>query len=133
MLNVRPVLLCLILLLASSQADAVVRYRVTIPPSGTDLSVEITADTNGQPVTSFQIPTWSPGAYIIGDYARNIAEIQATDEKNNSLKTERPDRLTWAVTTNGARTGRLSYKVQSSDVVQQDSGPKRAHISGPRT
>ena len=38
----------------------------------------MTAESSG-PVTEIMMPTWTPGSYMIREYARNIDRIEATD------------------------------------------------------
>src|SRR5688500_11974712 len=129
----RRTALCLLLCLLAAPCHSLIRYTVTVPAVGRDLTVSITADTNGRPTLLYQIPTWSPGWYLIQDYARNVAEVTAVDEMKKELPVDRPAPLTWSVTAGTARTVTLTYKVKDTDVVQENGKPKRAHISGPRT
>src|SRR5205814_1843998 len=80
-----------------------------------------------------QIPTWSPGAYMIGNYAANIAEVVATDGKGSPLNVRHPDKLTWEVDAKGVEKVRVTYAVTNSDVQSADGKAKRAHLSGPRS
>ena len=80
-----------------------------------------------------QIPVWSPGAYISGNYAANIADISAEDGQSRPLKVYHPDQNTWEIGANGANLIHIKYTVKNVDTGETAGAPQRAHLTGPRT
>jgi predicted metalloprotease with PDZ domain len=58
----------------------------------------------------FAIPNWRPGRYIIQNYARNIQEFSAQDERGAPLHWEKMDKSTWRVQTGSAPRVEVRYK-----------------------
>src|SRR5690242_2957215 len=90
-----------------------IHYTVTLPSSGRDLTVTITAHAKGTPLR-FQIPTWSPGAYIVSNFADSIADVSATDSHGGPVTVTHPDKQTWEISTAGTGDITLRYKVANS-------------------
>lgn len=133
---VRPVLgLSLLGLLAASPAVAqnVITYRVEPHTAEKTFHVQMDIPHVKELTVRVQIPVWSPGAYISGNYAVNITDLAAEDGNHNPLKLYHPDQNTWEIGANGANQIHLQYTVKNIDAQENGSGPKRAHLTGPRT
>jgi len=63
------------------------------------------------PVVNFKIPSWTPGYYIILDYAKNITRFQAADKEGNPLEWSKITKNTWQVETNDSKTIEIAYDV----------------------
>lgn len=133
--TVRPFLLFVLLALQATAARAVDRitYEVTPDVPGKQYNVVLIVPKVQGTSLRVQIPTWAPGAYIIGNYAANIAGVEAKDDKGASLVVSHPDKLTWEVATNGVKEVMITYRVTNADLQEADGKPKRGHITGPRT
>ncbi len=53
--------------------------------------------TLGQNYT-LSLPAWLPGSYMIRDFAKNIVEIHAVDNKNQPIALQKKDKQTWSIT-----------------------------------
>ncbi|MFI5174884.1 MAG: M61 family metallopeptidase [Terriglobia bacterium] len=94
-----------------SAADSI-QYRLAMPhPSSHFFVVTIVVDQVTTPVLDFQIPAWSPGRYVIYDFAHNVQEFRAQGDQNNPLAFEKIDKQTWRVQTVGSRKVAIEYKV----------------------
>ncbi len=60
---------------------------------------------------NFKIPSWTPGYYIILDYAKNITRFQAADNEGNTLNWDKITKNTWQVEANGSKTIEIDYDV----------------------
>lgn len=87
-------------------------YRVTAKAEGI---------TDGQ--VSFALPAWSPGWYVLTNAWKNISKVTATDDAGKQLTVAHPDKLTWTVTTNGAKNVTLSYDLLAKDQDPDVVGP----------
>ncbi|HLJ56095.1 MAG TPA: PDZ domain-containing protein [Chthonomonadaceae bacterium] len=101
-------------------ADKTYRVRVDIPRNK-DLTVRV------------QMPVWAPGAYFVGNFATNVADVTATDSGRKPLKVYHPEPNTWEIGANGARSVQVQYTVKNADLETGGNGPRRGHVSGPRT
>jgi len=129
-----PLMLLLGLLCATAaNAQSVITYHVA--PSVADKTYHIQLDIphNQDPIVRVQIPVWSPGAYIVGDYAANIADLSATDAAHKPLLVYHPDQNTWEIAAHGAPSLSVQYTVKNVDLEAVDGAPRRGHLTGPRT
>ncbi|MBI4747148.1 MAG: M61 family metallopeptidase [Acidobacteria bacterium] len=62
----------------------------------------------------FAIPAWRPGRYKIQNYARNVREFAAVNERNQRLKTEKIDKNTWRVNGQTFKQITVRYKVYAN-------------------
>jgi predicted metalloprotease with PDZ domain len=115
-------LLVLLSLAAAPHADArrqsTIDYTLRMTRPETHLfEVAITAEQGAGAWVDFQMPAWSPGRYVIYDFARNVQEVAARDASGRRLRVNKVDKQTWRVPTAGA-SGRItfSYKVFANDL-----------------
>jgi predicted metalloprotease with PDZ domain len=59
----------------------------------------------------FKMPAWTPGYYMVMDYARNVLDFQAENGVGKPLPWEKTAKNTWRVTTGGATSVVVSYEV----------------------
>jgi predicted metalloprotease with PDZ domain len=57
------------------------------------------------------LPVWTPGSYLVREYARNIEAISVTDGDGNPLRFEKSRKNRWRIDVPRAREIRLSYQV----------------------
>jgi predicted metalloprotease with PDZ domain len=59
----------------------------------------------------FKMPAWTPGFYLIMDYARHVLNFSAADGKGNPLPWEKTEKNTWRVHADQATAIAVSYDV----------------------
>lgn len=93
-----------------------VEYRLRIRDPRTHLlDVSVAASAPGSAPVDFQMPAWSPGRYVIYDFARNVQEVTAADGSGHELPVTKIDKQTWRVVPPAGRVT-LSYKVFANDL-----------------
>src|SRR5579872_200792 len=125
--------LCLLLAAAGARAQKIITYHVTVSASTPEYVVTLTIPCVTGPTVRVQLPRWAPGAYIVGNSAANIKDVSARTDSGLALTVTHPDPQTWEAATEGVAQVRFTYTVNGVDVEQTANGPKRAHLSGPRT
>lgn len=100
-----------------------VRYRVSMPRPHTHL-FEVEARFPGQDVLEAVLPVWTPGSYLVREYARHVQQIMAVDEAGAALPVERVDKRTWRVQAHG-RPVTLRYRVYANELTVRTS-----HLDG---
>ncbi|MBZ5551538.1 MAG: PDZ domain-containing protein [Acidobacteriia bacterium] len=94
-----------------SAADSI-HYRLAMPqPSSHFFVVTIIVEQVAAPALDFQMPAWSPGRYVIYDFAHNVQEFRAQGDQNKPLAFEKIDKQTWRVHTGGSQRVAIEYKV----------------------
>jgi predicted metalloprotease with PDZ domain len=101
------------------------RHRVSMPEPHSHLfHVEAELERPGDaPV--FAMPVWTPGSYLVREFARHVEGLQATDDAGQRLEVERLDKARWKVHARGAARVRLSYRVYANDLTVRTS-----HLDG---
>jgi predicted metalloprotease with PDZ domain len=103
-------LLASVLLALAAWASADIAYHVRVPADEARALVRIVAPVT-EAETAFQIPRWTPGAYILGDYATGVNDVSAADAQGHQLPLEHPDDITWTVSTGSTSSVSFSYSV----------------------
>lgn len=62
-----------------------------------------------QPRLELALPTWTPGWYVVEDYAKNILRFKVTDASGKWLQPRMTRKQTWSVDTRGVQQIRVEY------------------------
>ncbi len=102
-----------------------ITYSIGMPQPHTHLfHVDITLKGSGK-TTEFLLPTWTPGSYLIREFARHIQEFAAFSGDGTPLTWYKTAKDTWLVETDRAEQVRISYKVYAHDLTVRTS-----HLDG---
>ncbi len=117
---------------------APVRYHVAIPnPASGYLEVAATFPTYGKAAVDLAMPRWTPGSYVIRDYAKNVDDnVTATSDSGAALPVEKTGIDSWRVAAKGADEVTVRYRVFSRDgldVADNWVDPGLALITGAAT
>ena len=64
----------------------------------------------------FVMPVWTPGSYMVREFARHVQDFAVQDSAGKALAWEKTDKNSWRVTTNGAREYRVTYRVYANEL-----------------
>lgn len=82
---------------ARAQEPEPIRYVVSFPAPQTHyLNVEATIPTGRQPQVELMMPVWTPGSYLVREYARNVEGFTARDAQGRSLPVEKTRKIAGA-------------------------------------
>lgn len=95
-----------------------INYTVSMPKPWTHLlEVEMRLDWAQMPEkTELKMPVWTPGSYLVREYARHVQEFDVKDAGGNALAWRKINKNTWQIDTKGAKTITASYKVYSNEL-----------------
>lgn len=106
-----PVLLALIAVPAPPVMPDI-SYSVAIPQPHTHLfQIEMTVRGAAGPEFDLSMPVWTPGSYLVREYARQVEQFAVTDHAGNRLPWRKIDKNTWRVSIGAATDLRVSYAV----------------------
>lgn len=71
------------------------------------------------------LPVWTPGSYMVREYARHVQDFAAAGAAGTPLAWRKQDKTTWRVTTNGAARIEVSYRVFAHELSVRTS-----HLDG---
>src|SRR5512146_414014 len=105
--------------------DLHMRYRVSMPaPHGHLFHVEIVIDAPGEEIV-LVMPVWTPGSYLVREFARHVEGLRAEDEYGAELATERLDKHRFRVTTRRCARAVVHYRVFAHELTV-----RTAHLDG---
>jgi predicted metalloprotease with PDZ domain len=94
-----------------------IRYTVSFPALHTHyVEVEASIPTDGRPQIDLMMAVWTPGSYLVREYARHVEALAAADPARAPLRLEKTRKNRWRVLTNGAPTVWLTYRVYAHEM-----------------
>lgn len=71
-----------------------------------------------RPQTSADLimPVWTPGSYLVREYARHVEDFAAKDANGRELAWRKTNKNTWRIQTGGAREVVATYKVYANEL-----------------
>jgi predicted metalloprotease with PDZ domain len=94
-----------------------VRYTVRFPEPRTHyLSVEARLPVEGQSEVEVFLPVWTPGSYLVREYARNIEAISVAGAGGKPLPFAKSSKNRWLVRTDGADEILFAYRVYGREM-----------------
>jgi predicted metalloprotease with PDZ domain len=120
---------------AASPGDAV-SYGLRFDRPNTHLlDITIRADGLRGPVIELAMPAWSPGWYVINNYAKLVQGFSATGPDGQPLPWHKSDKQTWRIELGSTTSVTVRYNL-FGDTLAVDwtqYNDRHAHIAGPAT
>ena len=89
-----------------------IRYTVRFPdPASHYASVEAVVPAGGRSSVELFMAVWTPGSYLVREFARNVEGVRATDAAGHPLAVEKSRKNRWRVETGGAAEIHFSYRL----------------------
>ena len=107
-----------------------ISFTVAMPRPHTHLlevDVGIRRTVNGPQQEQLVMPVWTPGSYLVREFARHVQDFEARDAAGQPLKWEKINKNTWRVTTNGAREWHATYRVYANELSVRTSELNSSH------
>ncbi len=73
------------------------------------LEIEMTIDCIDSEEIILELPSWRPGRYELGNFAKNIRKWQAVNDKNETLAFKKITKDSWKVSTEGSTKIKIIY------------------------
>lgn len=102
-------------------------FIIAMPAPHTHLfEVEVRVQSPPSPLV-FELPAWTPGSYLIREYARHIQNVTAHDGDGQALPVQKVSKAGWEVDFKGATTVSLTYKVYAHELTVRTSHLDATH------
>lgn len=107
--------------------SAAIHYIVAMPQPHTHVyHVTLEIASVASDTLDVALPVWTPGSYLVREYARHVQEFVAFDgTSQRQLRWRKQDKATWRIETQGARHMRLAYKVYANEL-----NVRTSHLDG---
>lgn len=95
-----------------------ISYTVSMSKPWTHLlEVQMRVRWNEMPrALELKMPVWTPGSYLVREYARHVQDFDAKNAAGADLQWEKINKNTWQVNTAGAKEIVASYRVYSNEL-----------------
>ena len=109
------------LLFASTAASAAsaqepVRYTLRFPAPATHyVEIEATFPATGKAALELMLPVWTPGSYLVREFARNVETVEARTTAWQPLAISKTRKNRWTVQSAGADAVVLRYRVYAHE------------------
>ena len=102
---------------AGAQAVEPITYTLRFPePHSHYLEIEAVIPTTGQVEVELMMAVWTPGSYLIREFARNLEDITASTPSGSPLALRSTRKNRWRVATGGADSIVLTYRAYSREM-----------------
>lgn len=99
-----------------------INYRVSFEKPFTHYcEVEISIENIKQDSVIFSMPVWTPGSYLVREFARNVDKVTSTGVDGKELFTEKINKSSWKVDTAGQDQISFSYRVYCNELTVRTS------------
>lgn len=93
-----------------------ISYTLRFPAPQTHyVEVEALVPTDGRPEVELLMAVWTPGSYMVREFARNLESVTARDEAGEPLPVTKTSKNRWRVETQGARIT-VRYRVYAREM-----------------
>ena len=92
-----------------------------------EVQVAVRRAADGPQEESLVMPVWTPGSYLVREFARHAQDFAATNATGQPLKWEKINKNTWRITTGGAREWQARYRVYANELSVRTSELNSSH------
>ena len=104
-----------------AQAPDAIRYTLRFPAPHTHyVEVEAVYPTGRQPAIEIYMAVWTPGSYLVREYERHVEGVAASAD-GRTLAVEKSRKNRWRVTTGGAPSVTVRYRVYSREMTVRNN------------
>ena len=102
---------------APDSGGAPIRYTVSFPEPQTHyVEVSVVVPTDGRPEVELMMAVWTPGSYLVREYARHVEAVTASGVDGRALEVAKSDKNRWRVVTGGAPSVEVRYRVYAREM-----------------
>jgi predicted metalloprotease with PDZ domain len=114
----RSFLLLLFSFLFSFSSSAIeLRYHLSMPqPNAHYFAVKIDVEKNDQATQEFKLPVWTPGSYLVREFAKNLNQVKAIDANGKALTVKKKTKNAWVIECAGAASYTVYYEVYAFEL-----------------
>jgi len=94
-----------------------IRYTLSFPAPHTHyVEVAASVPTAGRAAVELMMAVWTPGSYLIREYARHVEGVTATSPDGRDLAVEKSAKNRWRITTAGVPSIDVTYRVYGREM-----------------
>jgi predicted metalloprotease with PDZ domain len=102
---------------AFAQTSTSIRYTLSFPSAAAHyVDVAATYPTGGRAELDLMMPVWTPGSYLVREYARHVESVRALSPDGRDLPVTKTSKNHWTARTGGAREITVTYRVYGREM-----------------
>ena len=90
-----------------------------------DIEMEISG--NKKELVEIKMPVWTPGSYLIREFAKNVEDLKATGNSGSNLPVKKINKNTWQINTGKGDKFKVNYRVYAFEVSVRTSFVDASH------
>jgi len=103
-------------------------YRLSIPePENHLLEVELAIANLPSQIIDLKLPVWTPGSYLVREYAKHLQDFAATNEAGESLKWQKISKNHWQVESKNHSLIKIRYRIFCNELTVRTNHIDRTH------
>ena len=92
-----------------------------------EVEMRLTWAANTPAQAEISMPVWTPGSYLVREYARHVESFNASDASGSALAWRKADKNSWQIDTKGARQIVVRYNVYSNELTVRTNELNDSH------
>ncbi len=128
MMKYITLLICMAIITNAANAQDKIAFKVSFSEPQAhyaDIEMEISGIKEDQ--IELKMPVWTPGSYLIREFAKNVEAFKATGSSGKNLVANKIDKNTWRVTTDKNTSLKINYRVYSFEISVRTSFVDESH------
>lgn len=121
------------LLLSGLSLAQSVHYNLRMSrPQSHYFEVEMILSDLKENTIDIKMPVWTPGSYLVREFAKNVNLVKAYDENGKALEVKKKTKNAWQITKGGAKRVKINYEVYAFELSVRTSFLDLSHgfVSG---
>ncbi len=112
----------------SQARDPMIRFHVGLPQRQAH-RVQVRMTVDGLIGDEFEIsmPVWTPGSYLVREFARNVLDLEARDPEGEPLPVSKTNKNTWRIASGGRETVTVEYTLYANELSVRTNHVDDAH------
>ncbi|WP_299491575.1 M61 family metallopeptidase [Acaryochloris sp. IP29b_bin.137] len=104
------------------------QYEVAMPDPASHL-FEVTLDYAVEDLSSLdlKLPVWTPGSYLVREYAKHLQDFSAVDVQGHTLKWQKISKNHWQVYTRNTHAVRIQYRIYAHELTVRTNHLDASH------
>lgn len=120
-----------------NQDLSTIQYRLSFRQADTHrVDIELSVPSNGKAEIELMMPVWTPGSYLVREYARQVEQVSAVNGATNKvLEINKKDKNHWLVVCDGANEVLVRYTLYCREMSVRTNWVERdfAFLTGAAT
>lgn len=94
-----------------------IHYKLSLKnPNSHYIDVDLIITDITTPTVELQLPSWRPGRYELGNFAKNIKRVDVVNENGNALSFTKKTKDLWLIETSNSKQIKVTYSYFTSEI-----------------